>query len=82
MEIPLYEKDALKPCPLCGMSVRITEFDVCREGEATNWFAKIECGCGLTFERHWMTSRGYKLDADIVKLWNERKEKNNAKQNS
>lgn len=45
----------LKPCPLCGNRVEITE--LIRYGDKTT--AKIQCRCGLTFEH---SRREYTLE--------------------
>lgn len=67
------EKDVqLKPCPLCGCSVGIAEISSSPCDMYTEWYAKIECSCGLTFEREWMQAQGGILGENIITLWNKR----------
>lgn len=68
--------EELKPCPLCGGYVRMTEFMARPYDMYTEFSAIIECDCGLTFERDWTAGRGVIFDEDIVTLWNERKNGN------
>ena len=64
----------IKPCPLCGGRVAITEF-IAKGGEPAEYSAKIQCRCGLTFEREWMPTEGYVEllgNDDIITAWNKR----------
>ena len=64
----------LKPCPLCGGRVDITEF-IAKGSEPAEYSAKIECRCGLTFEREWMPGEGHVellRNDDIITAWNKR----------
>ena len=66
----------LKPCPFCGQTVRITEMTVNVQSVFQECKAKIECDCGLTFEREWMSERFptgiIALQPDIETAWNTR----------
>jgi hypothetical protein len=72
MHYVVYEKDALEPCPLCGRPVRLTEFTVRNTEPYSEYSAKIECSCGLTFEKEWIQGQGCIFDEDIITLWNKR----------
>ena len=65
----------LKPCPFCGSVVNVSEYAVeCGDINA-RFKAKIECGCGLTFEREWVRGAGclhIPGNWNIVKAWNTR----------
>lgn len=67
------EIKALKPCPLCGAEARITESRLSMDNVA---YAKIECACGLTFEKEWYNARvkdGFViLNDNICIAWNRR----------
>lgn len=68
----------LKPCPLCGNKVDITELCMNiattgrHQGEMN--YAKIECSCGLTFEKEWFAADpkdGFVIKNDnIYTAWN------------
>ena len=68
----------LLPCPVCGNSVRITETSVRHYGDRADYEAKIECSCGLTFEKEWIVEfRPNKtgviiFNPDIETAWNTR----------
>lgn len=62
----------LKPCPLCGKPVHITEHRVEISDNITKYSAKIECLCGLTFEREWIEAKGCIHNEDIITAWNRR----------
>lgn len=64
----------LKPCPFCGHRVGITEFTA-KGGEPGEYSAKIQCRCGLTFEKEWLVSERYLTpgNEDIITAWNNRK---------
>lgn len=71
-------QNELKPCPLCGGTVKLAEISIEGDDDCTVYSAKIECGCGLSFERKWTEIKakdGYiKLQEDIFTAWNRRKE--------
>lgn len=68
----------LLPCPFCGNAVHITETNVRHYGDRADYEAKIECFCGVTFEKEWIVE--FKpnnqsvliSDVDIVTAWNTR----------
>ena len=68
----------LKSCPFCGYPVHITESKIRYYENRADCEAKIECGCGLTFEKEWIFE--YKPNGqsvllyndDIVTAWNKR----------
>lgn len=72
--------DELKTCPICGSSVSIKELHIgpVRVDGRQDFYAKINCDCGLTFEQHWTTHTD--LDSciaqpdDIATAWNRRAE--------
>lgn len=69
----------LKPCPLCGSDVKITEYVIgtpYNNGKNVDYSATIDCPCGLSFEKEWI---GHKAkdkyvfnDEDIYTAWNKR----------
>ena len=67
----------LKPCPLCGGKVELEGISFAYLGASTEvHYAKIQCQCGLTFEKEWerrTTLDGYvNLSEDIITAWNRR----------
>lgn len=66
----------LLPCPFCGRPVCITELTVENHPAGNYYEAKIECGCGLTFEREWIDAHGLSevviFNEDIATAWNTR----------
>lgn len=68
----------LLPCPICGNIVHITEITVRHYGNRADYEAKIECSCGLTFEKEWIvqftpTNEGVLIsNVDIETAWNTR----------
>lgn len=67
----------LKVCPICGEIVHITETKIgtpYNNGQSIDYYAKIECLCGLTFEREWVYNKAsngtVKLQDDIFDVWN------------
>ena len=74
--MPIEKDMELKPCPLCGRKVAVTVYDVKHGLLRTEYSARIECDCGLTFEREWVDLIGYTTvlnNNDIVTAWNNRK---------
>ena len=59
----------LKSCPFCGNAVQITESNIRHYGNRADCEAKIECSCGLTFEKEWIVE--YKLNGQSVNLYND-----------
>ncbi len=68
----------LLPCPFCGNVVHITEISVRYYGNRADYEAKIECSCGLTFEKEWIvqfTPQKTSVlisNVDIETAWNTR----------
>lgn len=68
----------LKPCPLCGNKVDITESRmnqvVIKSLLGVMNYAKIECSCGLTFKKEWFVADpkdGFVIKNDnIYAAWN------------
>lgn len=72
MQYAVNENDVMKPCPLCGRQVRMTESRVISGNKFDEYSAKIECACGLTFEKEWIQGQGVIFDEDVITLWNKR----------
>lgn len=73
--------NVLKPCPICGASVEINEFrEGTRYGNNVDYAAKIECCCGLSFEKEWTEINAadeiIKVEDDIFSAWNKRSANN------
>ena len=73
------ERNQLKPCPLCGGMVRLTEITTgtpYNNGQHTDHSATLECDCGLSFTREWTeinaTDGIIKVEEDIFTAWNRR----------
>lgn len=69
----------LKPCPLCGSAVKITEIRLgtpYNNGNNVDYSATIECVCGLSFEKEWtiITAKDGAVytSEDICTAWNRR----------
>ena len=68
----------LLPCPFCGNVVHITETEVRHYGNRADYWAKIECSCGLTFEKEWIVefkptgTSVILFNTDIETAWNTR----------
>lgn len=74
------EAKILKPCPICGNTVIITEVNVgtIYNRNRHDLYAKIECRCGLTFEHEWTEAKENGVfhpifgGVDITTAWNRR----------
>jgi hypothetical protein len=69
----------IKPCPLCGCEVVVTEFTIgtpYNNGKCVDYQAKIECECGLTFEHEWTEIKSADgpiiRSGNIIDVWNRR----------
>lgn len=78
------ETPEMKPCPLCGRPVRVAHMIIgtirhVGGAEFMECSAKIECACGLSFEKDWteyayngMPFQLYPGNEHIVTAWNRR----------
>ncbi len=69
----------LKPCPICGKSVYLVEINtelINIDSDSLLNHGRIECRCGLTFEKMWYSAISENVNFvntyDIYEAWNNR----------